>query len=372
VQRIGCDFYAFSGHKMFGPTGIGVLYGNEKLLEAMPPYQGGGDMIATVSFKKSTWNDLPYKFEAGTPNIADVIGLGAAIDYLDKTNFANLGFYEHGLLRYAEAALQTVPGLRLIGTANSKGSVISFVMEDPPISSMDIGAHLDRHGVAIRTGHHCCMPLMEQMNIPSTARASFAFYNTTEEVDRMVLALRELQAAAKKATVAQAPAPAKTTATLTWPEPFSASPRAAADELAETLDYLGSWEEKDQFILELGEKLPPMPDSLKLEPCRVQGCMSTVHMVGRLRPGTTDTLDILADSDAHLVRGLIGLLQHLYSGQKADDILAFDVKEFLHRVGLDGHLSMGRRSGLEGMIKRIRTMARSLKETHTIPAEFSA
>jgi cysteine desulfurase / selenocysteine lyase len=374
VQKINCDFFAFSGHKMFGPTGIGVLYGKEDILEAMPPYQGGGDMIETVAFEKSTWNDLPYKFEAGTPNIADAIGLGAAVDYLQKIKFGDLLYYEHGLLRYAEAALQAIPGVRLIGTAENKSTVVSFVMEDPPLSSMDIGAHLDRYGIGVRTGHHCCMPLMQRMNVSSTVRASFAFYNTTEEVDRLANALRELQSAASKAA-ATSPAASPTPGTkpqLTWPEPFADSANAAADDLVETFEMLGDWEARDQFVVELGEKLLPLPESLKQEPCRVQGCMSTVHMVGRKRPGTADSLDILADSDAHLVRGLIGLLQHIYSGQKADDILALDAKDFLHRIGLDSHLSMGRRSGLEGMIKRIRTMARSLKETGTISPEFAA
>ena len=187
VQALGCDFYAFSGHKMFGPTGIGVLYGDEQLLEAMPPYQGGGDMIETVTFAKSTWNELPYKFEAGTPNIADAIALGAAIDYLQSINFASLSYYEHGLMRYAEMALKALPGVRLIGEAKNKASVISFVMEG--IHPHDIGTILDGDGVCIRTGHHCCQPVMDRLTIPATARASLAFYNNTADVDTMVASL---------------------------------------------------------------------------------------------------------------------------------------------------------------------------------------
>lgn len=187
VQKIGCDFYAFSGHKMFGPTGIGVLYGREELLDAMPPYQGGGDMIATVTFEKSTWNELPWKFEAGTPNMAGAISLGAAIDYLASINFPNLIYYEHGLLRYAEASLRLVPGLRLIGEAANKSSVLSFVLEG--IHPHDIGTILDGEGICIRTGHHCCQPVMDKLEIPATARASLAFYNTTAEVDALVKAL---------------------------------------------------------------------------------------------------------------------------------------------------------------------------------------
>ena len=190
VRRIGCDFYAFSGHKMFGPTGIGVLYGREELLEAMPPYQGGGDMIATVSFEKSTWNDLPYKFEAGTPNIADAVGLAAATDYLRSIDFPNLMYYEHGLMRYAENRLRQVPGLRLIGEAGSKSSVISFVLEG--IHPHDIGTILDGDGVCIRTGHHCCQPVMDKLDIPATARASLAFYNTVAEIDALVASLNKV------------------------------------------------------------------------------------------------------------------------------------------------------------------------------------
>ena len=370
VQEIGCDFYAFSGHKMFAPTGIGILFGRAELLEAMPPYQGGGDMIDTVAFEKTTYADLPYKFEAGTPNIADAIGLGTTIDFLRRIGFENMVYYEHGLLRYAESRLRQVPGLRLIGTANNKSSVVSFVMEDPPVATIDIGAHLDKAGIAIRTGHHCCMPLMKRMGVESTARASLAFYNTPADIDRLAESLLELQAKEKRramATVASA-----TSAGLHWPEPFADSPQAAADEMADDLALFDGWEERDGFILELGEKLPPMPPELKVEECRVHGCMSTVHMVGRQRPGTPDALDILADSDAHLVRGLIGLLQHVYSGQSTDSILAFDFDSFLRRVGLDKHLSMGRRSGLEGMTKRIRLMAHTLKQTGRLPAEFAA
>jgi cysteine desulfurase/selenocysteine lyase len=187
VQQIGCDFYAFSGHKMFGPTGIGVLYGDEALLEAMPPYQGGGDMIATVTFEQSTWNELPYKFEAGTPNIADAIGLGAAIDYLQEIQFQDLVYYEHGLMRYAEKALQTLPGIRLIGEAQNKASVISFVVEG--VHPHDIGTMVDADGVCIRTGHHCCQPVMDRYDIPATARASLAFYNNTADIDALVASL---------------------------------------------------------------------------------------------------------------------------------------------------------------------------------------
>ena len=190
VQDIGCDFYAFSGHKLFGPTGIGVLYGKAALLDSMPPYQGGGDMISSVTFEKTTYNDLPYKFEAGTPNIAGAIGLGAAIDYVNEIGFERIVPYERDLLAYATDALSAVPGLRIIGTAAQKAGVISFVLKG--VHPHDIGTVLDGEAIAIRTGHHCCQPVMDRLGLPATARASLAFYNTREEIDALVKGLAEV------------------------------------------------------------------------------------------------------------------------------------------------------------------------------------
>jgi cysteine desulfurase/selenocysteine lyase len=187
VHALDCDFYAFSGHKLFGPTGIGVLYGKAELLEAMPPYQGGGDMIKMVSFEKSLYNDLPYRFEAGTPHIAGAIGLGAAIDYVEEVGLEAIGAYEHDLLVYATQQAVKVPGLRLIGTARRKASILSFVLDG--IHPHDLGTILDSEGIAIRTGHHCAMPVMQHFRVPATARASFAFYNTFGEVDRLFAAI---------------------------------------------------------------------------------------------------------------------------------------------------------------------------------------
>ncbi len=187
VRALGCDFYVFSGHKLFGPTGIGVLYGREAVLQAMPPWQGGGDMILTVSFDKTTYNALPYKFEAGTPNISGAIGLGAAIDYVATVGLERIAAWEHGLLAYATERLLTVPGLEIIGTARHKASLVSFVIDG--IHPHDLGTILDSEGIAIRTGHHCAMPVMTFFNVPATARASFAFYNTPAEIDALVGAL---------------------------------------------------------------------------------------------------------------------------------------------------------------------------------------
>jgi cysteine desulfurase/selenocysteine lyase len=187
VQALDCDFYAFSGHKMCGPTGIGVLYGRESLLNAMPPWQGGGDMILAVSFDETVYNGLPYKFEAGTPHIAGAIGLGAAIDYLETLGMERIAAAENALLEYANEQLATVPGLRFVGTAPDKAAVVSFTIDR--VHPHDLGTILDHEGVAIRTGHHCAMPVMEFFGLPATARASFAFYNTRAEIDRLVAAL---------------------------------------------------------------------------------------------------------------------------------------------------------------------------------------
>ena len=190
VQDLDCDFYAFSGHKMFGPTGVGVLYGRAELLEKMPPYQGGGDMISLVTFEKTHYNVLPYKFEAGTPNIADGIALGAAVDYLRALDWPAVVAHEDALLRYATEALGQIPALRIIGTAKEKAGVLSFIFDH--VHAHDVGTILDQEGVAVRAGHHCAMPVMQRFGVPATVRASFAFYNTIEEIDVLVRAIERV------------------------------------------------------------------------------------------------------------------------------------------------------------------------------------
>jgi cysteine desulfurase/selenocysteine lyase len=190
VRELDCDFYVFSSHKLYGPTGIGVLYGKARLLEAMPPYQGGGEMISSVTFEKTIYNTIPNKFEAGTPHVAGAVGLGAAIDYVTGLNREAVGVYERDLLGYATQALSEISGLRLIGTAREKAGVLSFVLDG--IHPHDIGTIVDQEGIAIRTGHHCAQPVMERFGVPATARASLAFYNTREEIDALVQALHKV------------------------------------------------------------------------------------------------------------------------------------------------------------------------------------
>jgi cysteine desulfurase/selenocysteine lyase len=191
VQAIGCDFYAFSGHKLYGPSGAGALYGRAELLEAMPPWQGGGEMIASVTFEKTTYNVLPHKFEAGTPNIAGVIALGAAIDYVTDLGLEAIAAHEDDLLSYGTRALTAIPGLRLVGTAREKASVLSFVLEG--IHPHDIGTVLDYEGIAVRTGHHCAQPVMERFGLPATTRASLGCFNTKEEIDALVRGIHKVQ-----------------------------------------------------------------------------------------------------------------------------------------------------------------------------------
>jgi cysteine desulfurase / selenocysteine lyase len=191
VQALDCDFYAFSGHKVYGPTGIGVLYGKTALLEAMPPYQGGGDMISSVTFERTTYNKIPHKFEAGTPDIAGVIGLGAAIKYVSQLGLERIALHEQELLAYATTAVSAIPAIRLIGTAKEKAGVLSFVMDG--IHPHDIGTILDQEGIAVRTGHHCAQPVMERFGIPATARASFGLYNTREEIDALVQGIHKVR-----------------------------------------------------------------------------------------------------------------------------------------------------------------------------------
>jgi cysteine desulfurase/selenocysteine lyase len=191
VQALDADFYAFSGHKVIGPTGIGILYGKARLLNAMPPYQGGGDMIKSVTFEKTIYADLPYKFEAGTPNIAGGIGLGAAFDYVTRIGLDNIAAYEHELLVYGTEALSRIPGLRILGTAREKAAVLSFVIDG--IHPHDIGTVLDRQGIAVRTGHHCAQPVMERLGVPATTRASLAFYNTIAEIDALAAGLGKVK-----------------------------------------------------------------------------------------------------------------------------------------------------------------------------------
>lgn len=371
VRTLDADFYAFSGHKLYGPTGIGVLYGKRRLLEAMPPYQGGGDMIERVTFERTTYTGIPARFEAGTPHIAGAVGLAAAIDWLSELGLGRVAAHENHLLHHATERLDAIPGVEIKGRAARRSGALSFVVTDPPISTLDIGTQLDLEGICIRTGHHCCQPLMDRLGVSSTARASFGVYNTEEEIDRLAEALTGIVDRARshrsglhgdpanKPSRADSPHPNET---LSYPPVAGDSPIAVAEEIRNLFDALPDWPLRYEQLIDLGRQLPALPESLKTPDNFVQGCQSQVYLAAQVRPGTADTLEFLADSDADIVRGLIALLQRLFSGQRAAAILAFDAQAFFAEIGLDRHLSLTRRNGLAAMVERLRQLARQAKD----------
>lgn len=367
VRQLDCDFYVFSGHKLYAPTGIGVLWGRRSLLEAMPPYQGGGDMIESVAFEQTTYAALPNRFEAGTPDIAGAIGLGAAIDYVQEIGFERIAAYEEQLLIYATERISELPGLRIIGTAGHKASVISFVIDEPSIAPLDIATRLSTEGIAIRAGHHCCMPLMNQLAVPGTCRISLAMYNTRQEVDRVVEVLAALiqertQRTTHPPVAASGPVDASgKSAAIAFAVAIAGSVEAAAEELVEEFLLFDDQESKTELLMELGQGLPANFATLKALSTPVPGCMSEVYLIGRPMPDQAETFEFVADSNAEIVRGLIAVLQMLFSGQKASQILTYDVEKLFRKIGLDQFVSSQRRSGLDGMIRRIRTLAQAIE-----------
>ncbi len=366
LAAIDCDFYVFSGHKLFAPTGIGVLWGKRELLEAMPPFQGGGDMIETVAFEKSTFAPLPNRFEAGTPHISGAIALAAAIDYLSDLGFDKIARYETQLLEYATDKLTQIPGLRILGTSPRKAAVISFVLEEPSIAPLDIATHLSGDGIAIRTGHHCCMPLMGHMRVSGTSRVSMAMYNTPEEIDLLVESLSQLVAdratkvASRQDSAEQSGESTSEAAGVTFAPATQPTPEKAADELAEEFLMFDDRESKTELLMELGQELPDDFEALKKISTAVPGCMSEVYLVGRPNPGNPLVFEFAADSNAEVVRGLIAVLSKIFSGQNAARVLDFDFEAYLRRIGLDQFVSVQRRSGLDGMVRRIRTLAQAI------------
>ncbi|MCW7554243.1 SufS family cysteine desulfurase [Endozoicomonas gorgoniicola] len=351
VQKLGCDFYVFSGHKVFGPTGIGVLYGRKALLETMPPWQAGGEMIEQVSFSGTRFNTLPFKFEAGTPNVAGVIGMAAALDFLQSLNMPKLAEYELSLRQKAEAGLRDIPGIKLIGQASEKVSVVSFICDT--LHNQDIGLLLDQQGIAVRTGHHCTMPLMERLNLSGTVRASFSVYNTEEDVDRFLSAMRLL-----------------VTSEYHTDEEFQglAVQRSGLPEFYQTIKAFNdqpvpsslidshNWQEKYRQIMLLGKRMPSLPDSWKTEDARLHGCESTVW-IHHYYDQETMQLYFSADSDARVIRGLIALVLAKINGRQPDDISRFDMDGYFEQLGLLTHLSPSRGNGLRAIVAEILSQA---------------
>lgn len=364
VAALGCDFYAFSGHKLYGPTGIGVLWGRLELLESIPPYHGGGDMIESVAFEHTEYARLPNRLEAGTPNIAGVLGLAAAIDYVNSIGFDAIVPYEEELLEYATARLTAIDGLRILGNSPCKAAVISFVIEQPPIAPLDIAHELDQHGIAIRTGHHCCMPLMGELQVTGTSRISMAFYNTRAEVDFVAEVLTRLCSRRKTEASTRGDSEREESGLpVVFASASAVSPEEAANNLAEEFLLFDDRESKAELLMELGKQLPDQFEKLKAISSPVPGCMSEVYLIGRAKPGQDSVFEIAADSNAQIVRGLIAVLQQLFSSQSAENILGFDIEAFFRRIGLEQFVSTQRRSGLEGMIRRIQTLAKGIAST---------
>ena len=360
VQDLDCDFYAFSGHKIFGPMGIGILYGKLRHLEKMPPWQTGGDMIETVTFEKTSYAPAPLKFEAGTPNVGGAIGLAAALEWLGGMDRKALALHESQLVDRCVRSLSAIPGVRVVSQPAHRVGAVSFVIEEPRMSALDVGTQLDLEGVAVRTGHHCCQPLMQRLGVAGTVRASFSVYNTIEEVDALEACVRRIAGQTVQPRLQGATAPTPDLRPLNYPAALASTVEAAAEEFAEEFEDLHDWADRYAYLIDLGRNLPAMPADLKTEANRVRGCQSTVFLSVQVRPGSTDVVEFLADSDSEIVRGLIALLQAIFSGQRADQVFDFDLNALLARLGLANNLTMSRRNGLAEMVKRLRAFAAGL------------
>ncbi len=342
VQALGCDFYAFSGHKLFGPTGIGALWAREELLDEMPPWQGGGEMIEQVSFSGTRFAGLPFKFEAGTPNIAGVIGLGAAIDYLQQLDRPALEAQEQALLRRALDGCADIPGFRAIAAGAQQVSLFSFLIAGQ--HPQDIALWLDRHGIAVRAGHHCAMPLMSSLQLPGTVRASFAFYNTLEEVDQLVSRLAQLVAEQRSSV-------AVTSAVGDWRRPLE-QVYAARD-----------WSQRYRALMQLGSQLPALAEQDRSDRHRLHGCESRVWLL--LNTDANGKLACQADADARILRALLGLLLNEVNGKTPAEVLALDLRERIAQLDLQRHLSPSRGNGLNAMIDALLDFARSDPDPNT-------
>ncbi|BBB26007.1 SufS family cysteine desulfurase [Amphritea japonica] len=347
VQRLGCDFYLFSGHKLFAPTGIGVLYGRKALLEAMPPWQGGGEMIKKVSFSGTTYNKLPFKFEAGTPNISGALGLAEAIRFLSNLDRKALARHERALMSKAIELCSSIPGFTRISSPTACASILSFQLNSH--HQQDVGLMLDQQGIAVRTGHHCAMPLMERLELPGTVRASFCFYNTFDDVERFAKALQQIAAGG---TFSRAE-------TVSDQAVFDNSPfgRDIDDqEILKRLTTMGSWNDRYREIMLLGKKLPTFTAAMKTEQSRISGCESDAWLqVTRDKQGA---LWFAADSDARIIRGLIALVLAAFNGQQPANILSYDVERYFTQLQLTRHLSPSRGNGLKAIINAIKEIAR--------------
>ncbi len=329
VQDLDADFYVFSGHKLFAPSGIGVLYGKQEILEQMPPWQGGGEMIERVSFSGTTFNQLPFKFEAGTPNIAGVIGLAEAINWLTDQERQILEQHEQALLNTAIECCEQIKGFQRIGKPQQSVSLLSFTLEDQ--HQQDIGLLLDQQGIAVRTGHHCAMPLMQELGVPGTTRASFAFYNTLDEVESFVEAL-------DKAT-----------------SPVTFAVNSSITGLNKKLLTLQGWNARYRELMIAGKQLTALPASKKTSKNLVKGCESNTWLSYDLEPD--GKIHFAADSEARIIRGLLALVLDIFNNKTAAEIREIDIDETFSQLELQRHLSPSRGNGLKAVIDKIYLIA---------------
>ncbi len=366
VQALDADFYVFSGHKVYGPTGIGILYGRRELMESMPPWQGGGEMIERVSFSGTRFNSLPFKFEAGTPNIAGAIGLGKALEFVSGIDSEAMNAHEDKLRKLVEDGLTSINGIRLIGQAEHKAPVVSFVSSHH--HNQDIGLMLDQQGIAVRTGHHCAMPLMESLNLNGTVRASFAIYNTLDEASILVDAMEKLHhtplydipydvnsgiESTLKST--QPDYEAQNREVTALPEVF----RQQALDLAATaerLNDLSGWQERYRQIMLLGKELPVLSGEWKSDEARLQGCESSVWLHYHYDDETM-CLYFIADSDARVIRGLIAIVLAVFSGKTPEAVEGENIEQWFRELDLFNHLSPSRGNGLKAIVKEIQAIA---------------
>tara|TARA_R110001592_G_scaffold3350_6_gene18722 strand:+ start:4568 stop:6322 length:1755 start_codon:yes stop_codon:yes gene_type:complete len=360
VQLLDCDFYVFSAHKMYGPTGVGVLYGKQALLEAMPPYQAGGEMIKTVSFKtQTTFNALPFKFEAGTPNIAGVVAFGEAINFINQYNHAQITEYEQQLTQYCYQALNQIPQVKFIVEKIPDIPVIAFSIEEH--HNHDIATSLDSYGIAVRSGHHCAMPLMEYLNISGCLRVSMAAYNTFAEIDYFIETLIKIIQPEHDSSIAVASATnvhKSINASINTSGKVNANDSEITSQvIINKFSNVSSWDSRHREIMLLGKQLERLDKSLRNEHNLISGCESLAWLVA-----TKDSQALFsfhADSDAKVIRGLLVIVLAAFNNKTARQIKSFDINVYFEHLGLMQHLSPSRSNGVLAIVDKIKSLAKN-------------
>lgn len=347
VQELDCDFYVFSAHKMYGPTGVGVLYGKKTLLEKIPPYQSGGEMIDKVSFKKpTTFNSLPFKFEAGTPNIAGIVAFAQAINFINQFKANEIKAYEQQLTRYCYGALKQIEAVNLIVEGEPDIPVISFTVDEH--HNHDIATSLDSFGIAVRSGHHCAMPLMEYLNISGCLRVSLAAYNTFAEIDYFIEKLHQLIEINNEHYSIHTP--------LDKVDTQKISSNDSSTEILDKFMKVRSWDSRHREIMLLGKQLTRISRSERNEESLISGCESLAWLVAE--KDSTGLFYYRADSDAKIIRGLLVIVLAAYNGKSADEIISFNIDDYFNKLGLMQHLSPSRGNGVLAIVEKIKNLVK--------------